>query len=205
MNTFYEQVRERMIRYARVNTQSDPLSSDIPTTARQFDLARLLQDELKSIGASDVYLDERACVLYARIPATPGYEQAEAFGLVTHMDTAQGAPGGPVQPWVLEGYDGGEIVLNREKKIVMSPKEFPNLKQYVGQDLILTDGLTLLGGDDKAGIASVMTFAEYLLSHPETRHGPISLAFTPDEEVGGLARDLDLARFGAPVAYTRPC
>ena len=197
---FYEQVRDRLIRYARVDTQSARTSDTVPTTKKQFDLAYMLRDELMKIGAADVWLDEEKCVLYASIPAT--VSGAMAFGLVTHMDTAPDAPGAGCQPWVLTDYDGGDILLNGEKGIVMSPKEFPNLKNYVGQDLILTDGTTLLGGDDKAAIAAVMTMAEHLLAHPELPHGPIALAFTPDEEVGGLAKDLDLERFGAKVAYT---
>jgi len=197
---FYEQVRDRLIRYAQVDTQSARVSDTVPTTKKQFDLARMLRDELMTIGASDVWLDEEKCVLYGRVPATA--EGGMAFGLVTHMDTAPDAPGENCKPWVLEGYDGGDILLNPGQGIVMSPREFPNLKNYVGQDLVLTDGTTLLGGDDKAAIAAVMTFAEHLLSHPDIPHGPIALAFTPDEEVGGLARDLDLARFGAKVAYT---
>lgn len=197
---FYEQVRDRLIRYARVDTQSARVSDTVPTTRKQFDLARMLRDELMKIGASDVWLDEEKCVLYGRVPATA--EGGMAFGLVTHMDTAPDAPGANCKPWVLEGYDGGDILLNPGLGIVMSPREFPNLKNYVGQDLVLTDGTTLLGGDDKAAIAAVMTFAEHLLSHPDIPHGLIALAFTPDEEVGGLARDLDLARFGAKVAYT---
>ena len=197
---FYEQVRDRLIRYARVDTQSARVSDTVPTTKKQFDLARMLRDELMKIGAADVWLDEEKCVLYGRVPATA--EGGMAFGLVTHMDTAPDAPGENCKPWVLEGYDGGDILLNPGQGIVMSPREFPNLKNYVGQDLVLTDGTTLLGGDDKAAIAAVMTFAEHLLSHPDIPHGLIALAFTPDEEVGGLARDLDLARFGAKVAYT---
>lgn len=197
---FYEQVRDRLIRYARVDTQSARVSDTVPTTKKQFDLARMLRDELMKIGAADVWLDEEKCVLYGRVPATA--EGGMAFGLVTHMDTAPDAPGANCRPWVLEGYDGGDILLNPGQGIAMSPREFPNLKNYVGQDLVLTDGTTLLGGDDKAAIAAVMTFAEHLLSHPDIPHGPIALAFTPDEEVGGLARDLDLARFGAKVAYT---
>ena len=197
---FYEQVRDRLIRYARVDTQSARVSDTVPTTKKQFDLARMLRDELMTIGAADVWLDEEKCVLYGRVPATA--EGGMAFGLVTHMDTAPDAPGENCKPWVLEGYDGGDILLNPGQGIVMSPREFPNLKNYVGQDLVLTDGTTLLGGDDKAAIAAVMTFAEHLLSHSDIPHGPIALAFTPDEEVGGLARDLDLERFGAKVAYT---
>ena len=197
---FYEQVRDRLIRYAKVDTQSARVSDTVPTTKKQFDLAYMLRDELLTIGAADVWLDEEKCVLYAALPATAPVGMA--FGLVTHMDTAPDAPGARCKPWVLMDYDGGDIVLNREKGIVMSPSEFPNLNNYVGQDLILTDGTTLLGGDDKAAIAAVMTMAEHLIKHPELPHGPIALAFTPDEEVGGLAKDLDLVRFGAKVAYT---
>ncbi len=197
---FYEQVRDRLLRYARVDTQSARASDAVPTTKKQFDLARMLRDELVALGAADVWLDEEKCVLYGRVPATAA--GGMAFGLVTHMDTAPDAPGAGCKPWVLENYDGGDILLNEEQGIVMSPREFPNLKNYVGQDLVLTDGTTLLGGDDKAAIAAVMTMAEHLLHHPELPHGPIALAFTPDEEVGGLAKDLDLDRFGAQVAYT---
>ena len=198
---FYEKVKERLIRYAKVDTQSDRFGTETPTTKKQFDLAHMLFDELIAIGADEVYLDETACVVYAKIPPTVP-NGGMPFGLVTHMDTAPDAPGANVKPWVLEDYDGGDILLNAEQGIVLSPKEFPGVTQYVGQDLILTDGTTLLGGDDKAAIASVMTFAEHVLSHPEILHGPISLAFTPDEEVGGLAKDLDFDRFGAKVAYT---
>ncbi len=199
---FYERVKERLIRYARVDTQSARASDAVPTTKKQFDLAYMLRDELIGMGASNVWLDEEKCVLYAALPSTLPPGRGMAFGLVTHMDTAPDAPGAGCKPWVLTDYDGGDILLNAEKGIFMSPREFPNLLDYVGQDLILTDGTTLLGGDDKAAIAAVMTMAEYLIQHPELPHGPIALAFTPDEEVGGLARDLDLDRFGAGVAYT---
>ena len=199
---FYEQVRDRLIRYARVDTQSARVSDTVPTTRKQFDLAYMLRDELRKIGAADVWLDEEKCVLYGTVPSTLPEGMGMAFGLVTHTDTAPDAPGAGCKPWVLESYDGGDILLNEEKGIIMSPREFPNLSNYVGQDLILTDGTTLLGGDDKAAIAAVMTMAEHLLQHPELPHGRIALAFTPDEEVGGLAQDLDLGRFGAKVAYT---
>lgn len=199
---FYAQVRDRLIRYAKVDTQSARVSDTVPTTRKQFDLACLLRDELLAIGAAEVWLDEEKCVLYATIPATLPEGRGRAFGLVTHMDTAPDAPGAGCKPWVLENYDGGDILLNPKQGIVMSPREFPNLLNYLDQDLVLTDGTTLLGGDDKAAIAAVMTMAEHLLRHPELPHGPIALAFTPDEEVGGLARDLDLDRFGAKVAYT---
>ena len=197
---FYDAVKTRMLRYAKVDTQSDAHADCTPTTAKQFDLARMLRDELTAIGADDVRMDEANCVVYAKIP--PSAEGGMPFGLITHMDTAPDASGTNVKPWVLENYDGGDIVLNAGENIVMRTADFPNLAQYKGQDLILTDGTTLLGGDDKAAIAAVMTFAEYLIRHPRNPHGPISLAFTPDEEVGGLAKDLDLDRFGAKVAYT---
>ncbi|MBR2812927.1 MAG: peptidase T [Solobacterium sp.] len=199
MTQFYEQVKERMIRYAEIDTQSDSHSQKTPTTRKQFDLAVMLEKELNDIGAAEVYLDRDACVVYACLPANVA---ADSFGLIAHMDTAPDAPGANVKPWVLEHYDGKDIVLNAEKQIVMSPEDFPNLKHYIGQDLILTDGTTLLGGDDKASIAAIMTMAEYLIAHPEIPHGRIALAFTPDEEVGGLAKDLDFVRFGVPVAYT---
>ena len=203
----YEQVKERMIRYAKIDTQSSRVSEETPTTAKQFDLARELYEELRRIGASEVFLDEAHCVVYGKLPATDASLEGKehALGFVTHMDTAPDASGENVKPWVLEQYQGGDIVLNEELRIVMEEAVFPQLNNYIGQDLILTDGTTLLGADDKAGIAAVMTAAEYLLLHPEMPHGLVSIAFTPDEEVGGLAKDLDLQRFEAPVAYTVDC
>ena len=202
MGEFYQSVRERMIRYAKVDTQSDNFSKTVPTTMKQFDLARMLWDELISIGVSDVYLDEEKCVVYGKLPSNMEEEKGKKIGFVAHMDTAPDASGTNVKPWVYENYDGKDIVLNKEKNIVMKVEDFPNLKNYIGQDLILTDGTTLLGGDDKASISAIMTMAEYFVNHPERKHGLISLAFTPDEEVGGLARDLDLKRFESPISYT---
>lgn len=199
---FYDSVKERLIRYAMVDTQSVSGTANVPTTAKQFDLARMLQKELEKIGVTDVFLDEKCCVVYGKIPSNLPDDSGRSVGFIAHMDTAPDASGTNVRPWVLENYQGQDILLNREQQIIMSPAEFPNLLRYLGQDLILTDGTTLLGGDDKASIASIMTMAEYLCSHPEIPHAQISLAFTPDEEVGGLAKDLDLKRFGAPVAYT---
>ncbi|MBQ5987108.1 MAG: peptidase T [Clostridia bacterium] len=199
---FYEAVRDRLLCYAKIDTQSDPKSAAVPTTAKQFDLARMLRDELTAIGASDVYLDPDKCVVYAKLPSTLPDGGGRPVGFIAHLDTAPDAPGANVRPWVLEDYDGGDIVLNEAENIVMCAADFPNLQSYVGQDLVLTDGTTLLGGDDKAAIAAIMTMAEHYLKHPDLPHGPVSLAFTPDEEVGGLARDLDLNRFGADVAYT---
>lgn len=199
MSEFYNQVKERLMRYSRIDTTSAPDLSKTPTTSKQFDLAHVLVKEMQDIGVSNVYLDEEKCVVYGTIPATVA--NARKTGFVAHMDTSPEAEGG-AHPWVLENYDGGVITLNKEKNITMSPDVFPNLKKYIGQDLILTDGTTLLGGDDKASISAIMTMAEYFINHPEEKHGEISLAFTPDEEVGGLARDLDFKRFGAKTAYT---
>ena len=201
MNGFAEKCTERLIRYARIGTQSKPNTGRTPSTDCQWTLARLLRDELRSIGASEVYLDEECCLVYAKIPATAA-QPVPRIGFVVHMDTSDEVPGEKVEPWVLRGYDGGPVMLNEAAGTVMTPEEFPMLTRYIGQDLVLTDGTTLLGGDDKAAIAELMTTAEYLLAHPEIPHGPVSLAFTPDEEVGGLAKDLDFARFGCDAAYT---
>ena len=201
MTPFHEKVRDRLICYAETDTQSSNHSDTVPTTMKQFDLARILETELKEIGASDVWLDQKCCVVYGKLPSNLDHE-AKALGLIAHMDTAPDASGTNVRPWILENYQGQDIVLNKEQNIVMKVSDFPNLLHYIGNDLILTDGTTLLGGDDKASISAIMTMAEYLLAHPEIPHGEISLAFTPDEEVGGLAKDLDLQRFGSPTAYT---
>lgn len=200
MTRFYDAVKERLIRYARVNTQSSNDARSYPTTACQIDLAKMLEKELVSIGASDVFFDENSFIVYAKIPATN--KSARPIGFIAHMDTAPDAPGEGVKPWVLKNYDGKDIVLNEEKNIVMRRMDYSNLGDYIGEDLILTDGTTLLGGDDKAAISAIMTAAEFLASHPGISHGDVCIAFTPDEEVGGLARDLDLGRFGSDTAYT---
>ena len=199
MGQFHDKVIERLCRYAKIDTQSSNNSSTVPTTYKQFDLARVLYEELGDIGVNEREIDEKACVVYGWIP---GNTEGEPLGLIAHMDTAPDAPGDNCKPRVIEHYDGSDIVLNKEKDIVMKTSVFPNLLHYIGDDLVVTDGTTLLGGDDKASIAAIMTYAEYLIAHPEIPHAKICLAFTPDEEVGGLARDLDLAKFGSPTAYT---
>ena len=200
-NDFYDKVKERFLRYVKVNTESKANTGLTPSTDCQFDLAYMLRDELINIGASDVYIDEKNCVVYGNIEAT-SKETIEAIGFIAHMDTAPDVTGKDVKPFVYENYQGGDIVLNKEKDIVMEAAKYPNLMKYIGQDIVFTDGTTLLGGDDKAAVASLMTMAEYLISNPQIEHGPIRLSFTPDEEVGGLAKDLDLKRFGADKAYT---
>ncbi|MBR6918175.1 MAG: peptidase T [Clostridia bacterium] len=195
--------RDRLIRYAKIGTQSAPHSRSTPSTECQKALAEELYRELEDLGADDVYYDEKSCVVYAKIKSNlDGGKDDAPIGFVAHIDTAPGAPGDGVAPRVIYNYDGGDIILNEEKGIVMRASEFKNLSRYKGCDLVTTDGTTLLGGDDKAAIASVMTAAEYLISHSEVKHGTVCIALTPDEEVGGLAKDVDLKRFGAPVAYT---
>ncbi|MGI6108077.1 MAG: peptidase T [Lachnospiraceae bacterium] len=202
MENLEEAVVQRFLKYVQINTESANGTGRVPSTERQFDLARVLEKELKEIGAKDAWLDEKACVVYGVIPSNLDEGQGRTVGYIAHMDTAPDAPGGPVHPWILRNYDGGDIVLNRERGIVMRAADYPGLQDYIGNDLVLTDGTTLLGGDDKAAIAAIMTMADYCASHPEYRHGKICIAFTPDEEVGGLAKNLDLRRFGSPTAYT---
>ena len=197
---FREKTEARLLRYAAVTTQSR--RADVfPTTDCQRDLARMLRDELRGMGV-EAELDEPACVLYARLPSNRTDGADFPIGLIAHLDTAPDVCGEHVRPWVLRRYAGGDIVLNQEKNIVMRAADYPNLAQYIGQDLVLTDGTTLLGGDDKASIAAILTLTEYLVTHPDFVRPTLCLAFTPDEEVGGLGRDLDLTRFGARFAYT---
>ncbi len=199
MTSFYNQAKDRMIAYAKINTQSSLHSASTPSTMIQHDLAKLLYDELLQIGVKDSYYDKDNCIIYAYLK---GNTKGKDVGFIAHLDTAPDASGENVKPWVLENYDGKDIVLNKDKNIVISPNDFPNLNNYIGKDLILTDGTTLLGADDKASIASIMTLIEYLVKNPSIKHGNLSFAFTPDEEVGGLAKNLDLKRFNAPIAYT---
>ena len=192
---------ERLINYAKVHTASAEMTDDspTPTTSRQFDLARLLEKEMKEIGVSDVYVDEH-CYVYGRIPASPGYENRERIGFLAHLDTVPDFSGENVKPRVIEDYDGGDIVLGESGR-VLSPADFPHLEGLAGETLVVTDGTTVLGGDDKAGIAEIMTAAETVISSG-LPHGQISIGFCPDEEVGHGASLLDLDRFGAEVAYT---
>ncbi len=201
MFDFYNKTKERMIRYAMINTTSMPNSGKTPSTECQFHLARILKDELIKIGARDVYLDETNCLVYAKIHSNIDKDVIKV-GFIAHLDTSPDVSGENVKPWVLENYRGGDIIIGRNPDVVMREEDFPVLKKYHNQDLIFSDGTTLLGGDDKAAISSIMTFIEYLNEHKEIKHGEIDIAFTPDEEVGGLAKDLDFNRFGAQIAYT---
>ncbi|MDR1405742.1 MAG: peptidase T [Prevotellaceae bacterium] len=193
-------VLERFVRYARFNTQSDPASGSCPSTPSQRAFAGLLAAELREMGAADVLPDDNGYVM-ATIPATAG-EPAPVIGLIAHMDTSPDCSGDNVRPQVVACYDGGDIVLNRAKNIVLRTAEFPEMKQYAGQTVVTTDGTTLLGADDKAGIAAIMSAAACLLSHDDFPHGAVRIGFTPDEEIGRGADRFDVRKFGADFACT---
>lgn len=193
-------VIDKFIRYAKIDTQSKDNMNVIPSTEKQKNLANLLAEELKAMGASDVNISENSYV-YATIPANTD-KKSPVLGLIAHMDTSPAYSGTDVEPIILKNYDGKDIVMNKETGLTMETAVFPELLDYVGQDLILTDGSTLLGADDKAGVAEIMATAEYFLTHPEVEHGTIKIGFTPDEEVGCGANKFDVAGFGADAAYT---
>lgn len=190
----------RFTDYISYNTQSNDASTTCPSTEGQRVLAKHLADELVAIGLSDVTLDENGYIM-ATLPAN-GCQDVPTVGFISHMDTAPDAAGGPLNPRIVSSYDGKDIVLNQAENIVLSPKDFPELKAYVGQDIMVTDGLTLLGADDKAGITAIVSAAEYLLAHPEIKHGKVRLGFTPDEEIGRSANLFDVQAFNADFAYT---
>ena len=193
---------ERLISYLKIDTESVPDRDVIPSSEKQFDLAKVLEKELREMGVSDVRLDEH-CYVYGKLPSNlSGEEKAKtpALGLIAHMDTSPSARGKNVNPRIVKNYDGTDIVLNEEEK--PSPKIFPRLLEQVGDDLLVTDGTTLLGADDKAGVAEIMALVEYLQNHKEIPHGDICIGFTPDEEVGCGADIFDVKGFGADVAYT---
>lgn len=193
---------ENFLRYVKVDTCSDEHSNTVPSTRKQHDLAAMLVRELEAMGASDIVYDREHCYVYATVPASEGCEKAPVLGFVAHMDTSPAISGTDVRPRIVEGYDGKDIVLNEEKNVLLRPAEFPELLRYVGQDLIVTDGTTLLGADDKGGVAEIMAMAEYLLANPECRHGKLRIGFTPDEEVGNGADYFNVGLFGADYAYT---
>lgn len=195
-----QELIERLTRYAKINTQSDPNSDTCPSTPGQWTLANMLVEELKAIGMEEVTVDENGYVM-ATLPANTDKE-VPTIGFLAHMDTATDFTGANVNPQIVESYDGGDIVLNQDLHIVLSPADFPELVNYKGHTLITTDGTTLLGADNKAGIAEIMTAMAYLVQHPEIKHGKIRVAFTPDEEIGRGPHKFDVAAFGAKYAYT---
>ncbi|MED4335665.1 peptidase T [Bacillus licheniformis] len=191
---------ERLISYAKVDTQSNENSQTTPSTPGQLALANMLVEELKEIGMKDVTIDENGYVM-ATLPSNTEKE-VPTIGFLAHVDTATDFTGKNVNPQVIEQYDGKDIVLNESLNVVLSPKEFPELADYAGHTLITTDGTTLLGADNKAGISEIMTAMEYLIAHPEIKHGKIRVAFTPDEEIGRGPHKFDVEAFNAKFAYT---
>lgn len=197
-----EKVTDRFLRYVQIDTQSDEEGTGTPTTEKQHELARLLVEELTKMGAEEITYDKEHCYVYASIPATEGMEKKPVMGFISHMDTSPAVSGANVRPRIITAYDGKDIVLNSGLGIVMKTADFPELKEYQGKSLIVTDGTTLLGADDKAGVAEIMTMAEYLLSHRDVPHGKLRIGFTPDEEVGAGADHFDVELFSADCAYT---
>ena len=193
------ELKERFLKYVAINTRSDENSETFPSTAAQWDLLNALVEEMKLLGLEDVTIDKYGYAM-GTIPATKGKEGAPVIGFLAHVDTAPDMSGENVRPRIIESYDGQDIVLNNA--LTMRVADFPELKRFVGHTLIHTDGTTLLGADDKAGIAEIMTAAEYLMAHPEIEHGKIRIGFTPDEEIGRGVDFFDVKAFGADFAYT---
>ena len=195
-----QHIIDRFISYIKVDTQSDPNSETTPSTEKQWDLVNQLVEELKQIGLEDVTVDENAYIM-ATLPSNVEHD-VPTIGFVAHFDTSPDFSGTNVNPQIVENYDGGDIVLNKEENIVLSPNYFEDLLLYKGQTLITTDGKTLLGADDKAGITEIVSAMEYLIQHPEIKHGKIRIGFTPDEEIGRGAHKFDVEKFDAKWAYT---
>ncbi|MDO6675625.1 peptidase T [Tenacibaculum sp. 1B UA] len=195
-----QHIIDRFVKYVTIDTESDPNNPAFPSTEKQWNLAKVLEKELKEIGMEDVELDEN-CYLMATLPSNLNYE-VPTIGFVAHIDTSPDFTGANVKPQIHENYDGKDILLNKEENIVLSPDYFDDLLQYKGQTIITTDGTTLLGADDKAGVTEIVSAMEYLIQHPEIKHGKIRICFTPDEEVGKGAHMFDVEKFGAEWAYT---
>ncbi len=197
---FFQETQERLIRYAKINTRSDEASTTVPSTVCQLDLLHLLVDELKAIGLQEVEFNPENAFVTATLPATSN-KPVPTIGFIAHVDTAD-FNSENVQPRLIPNFDGQDIVLNQAQDIVMKVADFPALSSYQGQTLIVTDGTTLLGADDKSGIAEIMTAMAYLAAHPEIEHGKVRVAFGPDEEIGRGADRFDVAHFGCDFAYT---
>lgn len=195
-----QHIIDRFVRYVTIDTESDPNSKTTPSTAKQWVLAHKLVEELKAIGLSDVTIDENAYIM-ATLPSNVEHE-VPTIGFISHFDTTPDFTGANVKPQIIENYNGKDIVLNSEENIILSPDYFEDLLLYKGKTLITTDGSTLLGADDKAGITEIVTAMEYLISHPEVKHGTLRVGFTPDEEIGRGAHKFDVEKFGADWAYT---
>ncbi len=194
-------ITDRFLKYVSFHTTSDENTKMTPSTPGQMVFAKYLADELKSIGMKEVTLDKNGYVM-ATLPANTSKENVPTIGFISHMDTSPDASGKNIKPRVVENYDGGDILLNEEKVIVLETELYPEILQYKGNDIIVTDGTTLLGADDKAGIAEIVSAMEYLIEHPEIKHGKIRVGFTPDEEIGQGADHFDVKAFDAEWAYT---
>lgn len=194
-------LQNRFINYCKIYSTSDPESQTTPSTERQWDIAKYIFEELKTLGLSDVSLDDNGYIM-AYVPSNLENDDEPTVGFIAHYDTSPDFSGENVKPQIWDDYDGGDLLLNKETGFTLSPNKFESLKDYVGKTLITTDGTTLLGADDKAGIAEIVTAAEYLLAHPEIKHGKIAIGFTPDEEIGRGAHKFDVEKFGAEWAYT---
>ena len=195
-----ENILDRFLRYVAVDTQSDPESETQPSAAKELNLLRMLKDELTAMGV-EATLDEYGYVM-ARIPSNCPDKEIPAIGFIAHADTAPDASGADIRPQIIENYDGGEIPLKGVPGLSLKPSEFPEMEQYKGMTLVTTDGTTLLGADDKAGIAEIMTAVQHIVEHPEFKHGDIMIGFTPDEEIGRGVVKFDVEKFGARYAYT---
>jgi len=195
-----EPIAERFLRYVKINTQSNPNSDRCPSTDGQIELARILFEELLDFGLEDVHLNSSGYV-WGSLPANTS-TPTPVIGFLAHMDTSPDFSGENVKPSIISNYDGAKIILSEESGIALDPEEFPELKDYVGQDIIVSDGTTLLGADDKAGIAEIMEAISFIISHPEIKHGTIKIGFTPDEEIGRGADRFPIEEFGADFAYT---
>ena len=192
---------DRFIKYARIDTQSDENSSQTPSTQKQFNLAKEVEKEALEMGLVDVSLDNN-CYLMATLPSNTSKKNVPVIGFISHFDTSPDMSGKNVNPTIIKNYDGEDIILNEDDNVILSPKDFTELLKFKGDDIIVTDGTTLLGADDKAGIAEIMDAMQYLIDHPEIEHGKIRIAFTPDEEIGRGADKFDVKKFGADWAYT---
>ena len=202
MEHLRKELLERFCRYVKIDTQSDPNSETVPSTKNQFDLARLLFDELQELGLENVILTEQ-CYVYANMPSNVSDKSnTPAIGLIAHVDTSPDVTGKDVKPVIHENYDGNDITLPGDSSQVLRVEESPELKRFVGETIVTTDGTTLLGADDKAGIAIIMSLMSYLQRHPEIKHGDIKIGFTPDEEIGRGAHHFDVKGFAADYAYT---
>jgi len=195
-----QQVLDRFFNYVAIDTQSDDTSTTFPSTAKQFDMLNLLHDQLKAFGLADVSIDSNGYVM-GTLPSNSS-KKVPVIGFVAHVDTSPDMSGANIKPRLVDSYDGKDIILNQEKNIIMSPVDFPELHDYLGQTLIVTDGTTLLGADDKAGVTEIMAAIEHLVKHPEIEHGTLKVGFTPDEEIGRGVDFFDVKKFGADFAYT---